>query len=119
MEHLYGAFTNEQVKREFIKLHKAIHRLLYYYEEGYPNLDNYFESTIRRISGFNSLLYWQDNMIELLSNLQEARNLAKEKECDFASYRKLILDTHNLLDKVEGNIQIYLDKQSNVKTEDK
>jgi|GEM_PF-6788566 len=93
---------NEQILNEFDKLHKAIHRLLYFKEEGYEHLDSYFESVMRRTDGFLTLIDEKSEIVPILSILQSARNeAAKDNDCNFKVYRKLVFDIHNLLDEIK------------------
>jgi len=99
MDCLYGKISQSAVTDEIISLHKSIHRLLYYKEEGYLYLDEYFSSLMCRLSGFLSLFSFKRG-IELLSLLQSAKDEAKKENFNFKIYRKLILDSHTLLDEI-------------------
>ena len=101
MKHLYGHFTEEQIKNEKRKLHSAIHWLLIYKEQEYLQLDAYFKSLLYKISGLNSLLGNQEILVDILSLLQAAKDENLKTDCDNKIYRKLILDTHDLIDKIK------------------
>ena len=66
----------------------AIFKLLPYKEDGYEYLDNYFESVLQRLNGFNKLSGYQPAVISIMSTLEYARG-----ENDFDKYRKAILDS--------------------------
>jgi len=101
MEHLYGTFNSDQIKEQKRSLHNSIHWLLIYKEENYPQLDYYFETLLWRISGMNDILFNPPELVTLISLLETARKEANKKDCDFKKYRKLILDSHSLIDKIK------------------
>ena len=83
-----------------------IHWLLIYKEQGYDadKLDRYFNTVLLRLSGFNEMLQYPEVLVELMSNIQAARIMAKAKTFQFADYRKLILDSHSLVDRCFGGV---------------
>ena len=71
-------------KKYFIS---AIYKLLPYKEDKYDFLDNYFESVLQRLKGFNKISGFQPETITIISLIEYAR-----QEDDFLKYRKAILD---------------------------
>ena len=74
----------------------AIYKLLPYKETAYDCLDNYFESVLQRLIGFNKISGFQPEVITIMSLLAYAR-----EEDDFDKYRKAILDACALVDEIE------------------
>ena len=101
MIHLYGQFSSTQIKEQKKSLHNSIHWLLIYKEENYEYLDSYFDSLLMRIGGLNDILFEPPELVTLLSLLQAARKEAQNKDFEFKKYRKLILDSHSLIDKIK------------------
>jgi len=54
-----------------------------------------------RIGGLNDILFEPPELVTLLSLLQAARKEAQNKDFEFKKYRKLILDSHSLIDKIK------------------
>lgn len=71
-------------KRHFIS---AIFKLLPYKEDKYEFLDNYFESVLQQLIGFNKISGYQPVVLSIRNLLEYARH-----EDDFKKYRKAILD---------------------------
>lgn len=107
INHLYGHFTPQQIDVQFKILHNMIFWLLLYkdpeteYKYRHINFEKYFNSLMKRISGFGELLYNPPEVCTLLSILQGAYIETQEDEFDYEVYRKLILDSHNSLDKLK------------------
>lgn len=101
MMHLYGEFTATQIKEQKKSLHNSIHWLLIYKEENYEYLDAYFDSLLLRVGGLNDILFAPPELVTLISLLQAARKEACNDNFSFKRYRKLILDSHSLIDKIK------------------
>lgn len=101
MESKYGNFKITQIVEHKQVLHDNILALLYMKEENSPTLDNYFSSLLWRLSGYNEIFGNQAIMIDIMSNLEEARIEASNAKCDFQKYRKLVLDFFNMIDKLK------------------
>lgn len=101
MKTKYGEFKTTQILEHKQELHDNILSLLYMKENNSPTLDNYFASLLWRLSGYNEIFGNQATMIDIMSNLEEARLEALNPLCDFKKYRKLILDSFNLIDKLK------------------
>ena len=101
METKYGEIKLTQILEHKQILHSNILTLLYMKEENSPTLDKYFSSLLWRLSGYNEIFGNQAIMIDIMSNLEAARIEASKEECDSKKYRKLILDSFNLIDKLK------------------
>ena len=84
---LYKEIPSSQIAAEKKYFLSAIYKLLPYREESYEYLDNYFESVLQRLIGFNKISGLQTEMVTIISLLEYARG---EKSYD--KYRKAILD---------------------------
>ena len=104
MMHLYGEFTATQIKEQKKSLHNSIHWLLIYKEENYEYLDAYFDSLLLRVGGLNDILFAPPELVTLISLLQAARKEACNDNFSFKRYRKLILDSHSLIDKIKEEV---------------
>lgn len=97
----YGEFSITQIEEYKKKLHSKIHWLLIYKESGDDeSINTYFENLMRYVSSLN--IVFDDNplIIELLTNLQMAFDENTKSNCNFKIYRKYILDSHNIIDKL-------------------
>lgn len=74
----------------------AIFKLLPYKQDEYANLDNYFESVLQQLSGFNTIVGYQPQILTIISLLEYAR-----QENDFKKYRKAILDACGMVKLIE------------------
>ena len=74
----------------------AIYKLLPYKENSYEYLDNYFESVLQRLVGFNKISGEQPEIITIISLVEYAR-----QENDFKKYRKAVLDACGLMELVK------------------
>lgn len=92
MVYKYGEMPNEQFEAEMQYFISAIFKLLPYKQEGYQYLDNYFDSVMQKLDGFNRLIGHPAELITIMSTLESARN-----EKDFSKYRKAILDSCGLI----------------------
>lgn len=97
LKHEYGEFTSEQVAKEKKALQSSIFFLLLAVDpktaDRYPNVDvdKTFTNLLRRISGLNTLLFCQRELVEVMSYLEEARTEYNKDDFDFGSYRNLVL----------------------------
>lgn len=74
----------------------AIFKLLPYRQESYEYLDNYFESVLQRLIGFNKISGFQPEVITIMSLLEYARG-----EEDYKKYRKAILDACGMVGRIK------------------
>ena len=84
---IYTEVPPSQIAAEKDYFVSAIFKLLPYKESGYEFLDNYFESVLQQLIGFNRLSGFQPVTLSVIHLLEYARH-----ESDFQNYRKAILD---------------------------
>lgn len=84
---IYTEIPPHQIAAEKTYLLSAIFKLLPYKQDNYEHLDNYFESVLQRLIGFNKISGFQPEVITIMSLIEYAR-----QEDDFHKYRKAILD---------------------------
>ena len=101
MDSKYGKFESKQIVEHKQELHDNILSLLYMKEENSSTLDKYFSSLLWRLNGYNEIFGNQVIMIDIMSNLEEARIEAAKECCDFNKFRKLVLDSFNMIDKLK------------------
>lgn len=83
----YKEVPPSQIAAEKEYFISAIFKLLPYKQDNYAFLDNYFESILQQLYGFNELSGFQKETLTIISLLAYAR-----KENDFKKYRKAVLD---------------------------
>lgn len=88
----YVEIPSSQIAAEKKYFISAIFKLLPYKQENYMYLDNYFESVLQRLIGFNKISGFQPEVITIISLLEYARD-----EDDYDKYRKAILDACGLV----------------------
>ena len=84
---IYSEAPPNQIAAEKEYFVSAIFKLLPYKQDNYEYLDNYFESVLQRLIGFNKISGLQPETITIISLLEYAR-----EESDFTKYRKAVLD---------------------------
>lgn len=98
MKHLYGTFTDNQVNETKKYLRNSIYFLLLCVGpntcDDYRNIDvnQAFESSLTKLGGFNHLLYYHKNVVDVMSLLKAAQDVYNQPDFDFKAYRKLVLD---------------------------
>lgn len=108
MNHLYGTFTNNQVKMYAKVMHSEVHKLLLFKDKDINQVIfddesdflSYFSNLLYRFSGLNELLHCPPLMVALLATLQSAYDMAKSQDFNFCEYRRLILDAHGYIKSV-------------------
>lgn len=104
MDTIYGRFSDQQLKDYKVKLHKEVFWLLLYKDpetkDKYQNVDfeQYFYNLMLEIDGLNTLLFYPYQIVRMMSILQAALKETRRKKFRYWLYRKLILDTHRLID---------------------
>lgn len=92
----YEEIPSSQIAAEKKYFISAIFKLLPYKQDGYEHLDNYFESVLQRLIGFNKISGCQPELITIMSLLEYARD-----ESDYSKYRKAILDACGLVELIK------------------
>ena len=93
---IYSEAPPNQIGAEKEYLTSAIYKLLPYKESAYDYLDNYFESVLQRLIGFNKISGFQPEVITIMSLLEYARG-----ENNFSKYRKAVLDACGLVELIK------------------
>ena len=97
----YGAaFSEQQLHKEAIYLHKEVHRLLYAKENNDSKLPVYYDKLQRLLAGLNGLLENPPELITLMSEIEAARIESLKKDFNHDAYRRLILDSHSIVDRL-------------------
>lgn len=107
MDTIYGHFDDQQFEDYKKKLHKDLFWLLLYKDpetkDKFKNVDfdKYFINLMLRIDGLNEILSYPVEIITIMSLLQAAWDKSRNgNDFDYQSYRKLILDAHHEVDKI-------------------
>lgn len=90
---IYSEIPPSQIAAEKAYFISAIFKLLPYKQDGYEHLDNYFDSVLQRLIGFNKISGFQPAVITIMSLLEYAR-----EENDYKKYRKAVLDACGLVE---------------------
>ena len=106
MNSKYGNFTTEQLLEYKKKLHDKLFWLLLYKdpntkdEFGEVDFDRYFDLLMKELNGLGDLLLRPTGLVEMLSILEAALAESKKTQFNYRTYRKFVLDAHNLLDRM-------------------
>lgn len=92
----YEEIPPSQIAAEKKYFLSAIFKLLPYKQDGYAFLDNYFESVLQRLIGFNKISGFQPEVVTIMSLLAYAR-----EEDDYQKYRKAVLDACGLVERIK------------------
>lgn len=93
---IYSEAPPNQIAAEKEYFVSAIFKLLPYKQDNYEYLDNYFESVLQRLIGFNKISGLQPETITIISLLEYAR-----EESDFTKYRKAVLDACAMVGRIK------------------
>ena len=66
----------------------------------YVDFEKYFQNLMRRLDGFNELTFFPVEIVSMMSLLEAALIESRKENFDYQVYRKLILDAHNMVDKI-------------------
>lgn len=106
MKTIYGTFSEEQMEQYKKQLHSKMFWMLLYKDpktsDKYSdvNFDKYFINLMKEIDGLNKILNYPCEIVGIMSMLEAANTEASKKDFDYSAYRKLVLDAHNLVDKI-------------------
>ena len=92
----YTEVPPNQMAAEKKYIRSAIFKLLPYKQDGYEFLDNYFESVLQQLIGFNKITGSQPETITIISLIEYAR-----QEDNFKKYRKAILDACGMVELIK------------------
>ena len=93
---IYTEVPPSQIAAEKTHFISAIFKLLPYKEDNYEFLDNYFESVLQQLIGFNKISGHQPVILSIINLLEYAR-----QEDDFQKFRKAILDACGMVKLIE------------------
>lgn len=93
---IYIEVPPNQIAAEKTHFISAIFKLLPYREDNYEFIDNYFESVLQQLIGFNKISGCQPVTLSIINLLEYAR-----QEDDFKKYRKAILDACGMVKLIE------------------
>jgi hypothetical protein len=93
---IYTEMPPSQIAAEKEYIRSAIFKLLPYKEESYEYLNEYFNSVLQLLKGFNKISGNQPEMVSIISKIAYARDVE-----DFSEYRKAILDACGLVDRIK------------------
>lgn len=106
MEHKYGEFTNTQIYLTKKELRKQIFFLLMCadpktkIEYEYVDLNEAFDGLLHKLGGLNSVLGEPQELVDVISLLEEARIICNESPFKFNLYRRLVLNAGSLVDEI-------------------
>lgn len=100
MDIKYCTLSDEQVDAIVRKLHSKVHVLLPYSEDGFEDLDGYFESLLSYVGALNDVLGRPPCLPELLVKIRVARN--QNARGNFKAFRRAVLDAHEVINKIRG-----------------
>lgn len=104
IQHKYGSYTNEQFNAYKNRLHGSVHWLLIYAEQNSDIIDKCFDRVQCKLEGLNELLCYPTQIVEIMNLVESARIEYNRENYSHSKYRKLILDIHELIDKLpEGD----------------
>ena len=93
---IYTEVPPSQIAAEKKYFISAIFKLLPYKQDAYEYLNDYFESVLQRLIGFNKISGEQPEVITIISLIEYAR-----QEEDFKKYRKAVLDACGMVKRIK------------------
>ena len=102
----YGEFSQKQIQKTKKEIRKNVIFLLSIADpelkKEYEHIDvnAAFHSLLEELSGLTELLFCPPELVTVMSLLEAALKEYNRSEFDFGKYRKLVLDAHNLVDKI-------------------
>lgn len=105
MKHKYGTFKKSQFSEYKNRMHDLVHWLLIYAEEEKTDtLNKYFIKVQYKLNGLNELINYPSQMVEIMVLVESARLEYQKENFNFKTYRKIVLDIHELIDRIpEGD----------------
>lgn len=107
MRHKYGEFSGEQIALTKKDIRKQIFFLLLCADPetkkqyDYVDLNDAFRGLLYRLGGLNSVLNEPQELVDIISLLEEAQIKYNEPQFNFKVYRRLILNAGSLTDKIK------------------
>lgn len=106
MEYMYGKIPKEQLDKTKKSIRSSIFFLLLCVDPDTSseyhgiNINKSFDNIFYKLDGFNTLLFYPEEIIEIMSLLKAAQNIYNDPSFEFKTYRKLILDAGALVLKI-------------------
>lgn len=101
MDTKYGKINDIMIDDYKKKLHSKIHWLLIYKENNdYECLMDYFNSLMKYVNALCEICNKNSVIIDLIVTLQMAYDEIQDDNYDYKTYRKYVLDAHNIVDKL-------------------
>lgn len=100
MKYKYGHYPSEQFEEYKKKIHSWVHWLLIYAENQDPNLNAYFDKVQYKLDGLNELISHPTQLVEIMNLIESAKIEYNKKDYSHKTYRKIILDIHELIDNI-------------------
>lgn len=106
MNNLLYEISAEQLEEYKVQLHKKLFWLIIYKDKAtcknYPAVDinKYFLGLIKEISGFNKIMNYPVELLEIMNLLQAAYDECLSENFNYSIYRKLVFDAQALIDKI-------------------
>lgn len=94
----YGLLTEAQIRHYIKEVQRMIFWCILYTDpqtsNEYPdiNVSAYQKNIMKKIIGFNSILFYPNELVNVIVILEAALNLFESNDYTFPEYRKLILD---------------------------
>lgn len=104
IKHKYGEFSDEQFAGFLNKVHDWVHMILIYAEEKSETTLPYIARTQNKLAGLNDLLNQNQHLVEILTLIESAKIEFEKHGCKTPHLRKMILNAHDLIDKLEPNV---------------
>lgn len=107
MKHKYGNFTTSQISLTKKEIRKQIFFLLLCADPNtkdkydHINLNDAFNGLLYKLGGLNSILGEPQQLVDVISLLEEALIKYNEPEFDYKVYRRLILNAGSLTDTIK------------------
>lgn len=107
MKHKYGEFTTNQIALTKKEIRKQIFFLLSCAdpktksEYEHINLNEAFKGLLYKLDGLNSILQQPQELVDVISLLEEALIKYNEINFDFNIYRRLVLGAGSLVEKIK------------------
>lgn len=103
----YGKFAESQITYYIKDIQKMIFWCLLYADPKtsgqYPdvNIPNYLKGIMKKIVGFNSVMFYPKEFVNVIATLEAALQLIESDQYTFQEYRKLILDAGAIAGKMK------------------
>ena len=107
MQHKYGNFTTSQLKSTKISIRKQIFFLLLCVDPetkaqyNHINLEEAFKGLLYKLDGLNSILGEPQELVDIMSLLEEALIQYNSEKFNFQTYRRLILNAGALTNTIK------------------